>query len=205
MREGALGVSSSLQYVPDMYNSTEELDRAWPKVAARYGGAYFTHQRSEANAHRLLARRGLPDRAGSERSARRSGTSRPRTSRTGAACPPCSRGSRRAARGRASTSAANQYPWTARLERARRVPAALDPRGRPRGAVEAPRRSRDRGKAREADMVEDSDAWEQPVPGRRRPGPRARRVRPQPEARRSTRARRSPRSRPRRRRTRATP
>ncbi len=49
MREGALGVSSSLQYVPDMYNSTDELI-AMAKVAARHGGAYFTHQRSEANA-----------------------------------------------------------------------------------------------------------------------------------------------------------
>jgi dihydroorotase/N-acyl-D-amino-acid deacylase len=48
MREGALGVSSSLQYVPDMYNSTEELI-ALAKVAARYRGAYFTHQRSESN------------------------------------------------------------------------------------------------------------------------------------------------------------
>jgi dihydroorotase/N-acyl-D-amino-acid deacylase len=49
MRDGAIGVSSSLQYVPDMYNSTDELI-AMAKVAARYGGAYFTHQRSEANA-----------------------------------------------------------------------------------------------------------------------------------------------------------
>ncbi len=49
MREGALGVSSSLQYVPDMYNSTEEL-LALARVAAAYRGAYFTHQRSEANA-----------------------------------------------------------------------------------------------------------------------------------------------------------
>ena len=48
MREGALGVSSSLQYVPDMYNSTAELV-AMAKVAAKYGGAYFTHQRSESN------------------------------------------------------------------------------------------------------------------------------------------------------------
>jgi dihydroorotase/N-acyl-D-amino-acid deacylase len=47
MREGAFGVSSSLQYVPDMYNSTEDLI-AMSKVAAKYGGAYFTHQRSEA-------------------------------------------------------------------------------------------------------------------------------------------------------------
>ena len=48
MREGALGLSSSLQYVPDMYNSTEELI-AMAKVAAKYGGAYFSHQRSESN------------------------------------------------------------------------------------------------------------------------------------------------------------
>ncbi len=47
MREGALGVSSALQYVPNIYASTEELI-ALAKVAARYGGAYFTHQRSES-------------------------------------------------------------------------------------------------------------------------------------------------------------
>src|SRR5713101_6808128 len=38
MREGALGVSSSLQYIPNIYSSTEELI-ALAKVAARYGGA----------------------------------------------------------------------------------------------------------------------------------------------------------------------
>ncbi|HEY3204027.1 MAG TPA: D-aminoacylase [Thermoanaerobaculia bacterium] len=48
MREGALGVSSSLQYIPNIYSSTDELI-ALAKVAARYGGAYFTHQRSESN------------------------------------------------------------------------------------------------------------------------------------------------------------
>ncbi len=47
MREGALGMSSSLQYIPNIYSSTEELI-ALAKVAARYGGAYFTHQRSES-------------------------------------------------------------------------------------------------------------------------------------------------------------
>jgi dihydroorotase/N-acyl-D-amino-acid deacylase len=47
MREGALGVSTALEYVPDMYNSTEEII-AMAKVAARYGGVYFTHQRSES-------------------------------------------------------------------------------------------------------------------------------------------------------------
>jgi dihydroorotase/N-acyl-D-amino-acid deacylase len=48
MREGALGISSSLQYIPNIYSSTEELV-ALAKVAAKYGGAYFTHQRSESS------------------------------------------------------------------------------------------------------------------------------------------------------------
>ncbi|HUD45454.1 MAG TPA: D-aminoacylase [Candidatus Baltobacteraceae bacterium] len=48
MREGALGVSTALEYVPDMYNSTDEII-AMAKVAARYGGVYFTHQRSESS------------------------------------------------------------------------------------------------------------------------------------------------------------
>jgi dihydroorotase/N-acyl-D-amino-acid deacylase len=48
MREGALGVSSSLQYIPNIYSSTEELV-ALAKVAAQHGGAYFTHQRSESS------------------------------------------------------------------------------------------------------------------------------------------------------------
>ena len=48
MREGALGVSSSLQYIPNIYATTEEL-AALAEVAARYGGAYFTHQRSESS------------------------------------------------------------------------------------------------------------------------------------------------------------
>jgi dihydroorotase/N-acyl-D-amino-acid deacylase len=47
MEEGALGLSSSLQYVPDRYASTEELVEL-AKVAAGYGGVYLTHQRSES-------------------------------------------------------------------------------------------------------------------------------------------------------------
>ncbi|HKF44101.1 MAG TPA: D-aminoacylase [Thermoanaerobaculia bacterium] len=47
MREGALGVSSSLQYIPNIYSTTEELTNL-AKVAAKHGGAYFTHQRSES-------------------------------------------------------------------------------------------------------------------------------------------------------------
>src|SRR5438874_11476856 len=48
MTHGALGVSTSLQYVPDRFASTDEIVEL-AKVAARYGGVYFTHQRSEGN------------------------------------------------------------------------------------------------------------------------------------------------------------
>jgi dihydroorotase/N-acyl-D-amino-acid deacylase len=46
MEDGAFGLSTSLQYVPDRFASTEEII-ALAKVAARYGGTYITHQRSE--------------------------------------------------------------------------------------------------------------------------------------------------------------
>jgi dihydroorotase/N-acyl-D-amino-acid deacylase len=49
MEQGALGVSSSLQYVPNRFATTDELVEL-AKVAARYGGIYITHQRSEGNA-----------------------------------------------------------------------------------------------------------------------------------------------------------
>ena len=48
MRHGALGVSSSLQYIPNRFASTGELV-ALAKAAARHGGIYITHQRSEGN------------------------------------------------------------------------------------------------------------------------------------------------------------
>ena len=44
MEMGALGVSTSLQYVPDRFASTDELI-ALARVAGRYGGSYITHQR----------------------------------------------------------------------------------------------------------------------------------------------------------------
>nr|UXE44412.1 D-aminoacylase [uncultured bacterium] len=47
MTQGALGLSTSLQYVPDRFASTNEIVEL-AKVAARYGGVYFTHQRSES-------------------------------------------------------------------------------------------------------------------------------------------------------------
>jgi N-acyl-D-amino-acid deacylase len=48
MRDGALGLSSSLQYVPARFAKTSELIEL-AKVARQYGGIYATHQRSEAN------------------------------------------------------------------------------------------------------------------------------------------------------------
>ena len=47
MEQGAFGVSTSLQYVPDRFASTDEIVEL-AKVAASYGGIYMTHQRSES-------------------------------------------------------------------------------------------------------------------------------------------------------------
>lgn len=49
MKDGALGVSTSLQYVPARFAKTDEIVEL-AKVARQYGGIYATHQRSEANA-----------------------------------------------------------------------------------------------------------------------------------------------------------
>ena len=49
MEQGAVGVSTSLQYAPAPYAKTEELI-ALAAEAAQYGGVYATHMRSEAGA-----------------------------------------------------------------------------------------------------------------------------------------------------------
>ncbi|MEO8450602.1 MAG: amidohydrolase family protein, partial [Gemmatimonadota bacterium] len=67
MREGALGLSTGLLYVPANYAKTEEVIEL-AKVAARYGGIYVTHMRDEARgllesvreAIRIGAEAGLP-------------------------------------------------------------------------------------------------------------------------------------------------
>ena len=48
MRDGAVGVSTSLQYSPAPYAKTEELI-ALAQVASKYGGIYATHMRSEGD------------------------------------------------------------------------------------------------------------------------------------------------------------
>jgi dihydroorotase/N-acyl-D-amino-acid deacylase len=47
MDQGALGLSTSLQYVPDRFASTDEIVEL-AKVVAAKGGVYLTHQRSES-------------------------------------------------------------------------------------------------------------------------------------------------------------
>jgi N-acyl-D-amino-acid deacylase len=48
MREGAVGLSTSLIYVPAMYSTTEEIVNL-ARAAAKYGGVYFTHMREEGD------------------------------------------------------------------------------------------------------------------------------------------------------------
>jgi dihydroorotase/N-acyl-D-amino-acid deacylase len=48
MEQGAMGLSTSLIYVPDHFASTEEII-ALATVAARYGGTYTSHQRDEGD------------------------------------------------------------------------------------------------------------------------------------------------------------
>ena len=67
MKDGAMGVSSALIYPPNIYAKTDELI-ALAKVAAKYGGIYATHMRSEgtsetaalAEAIRIGSEGGLP-------------------------------------------------------------------------------------------------------------------------------------------------
>ena len=48
MRDGAVGLSSALIYVPAVYAETEELTRL-ASVVAKHGGSYFTHIRNESD------------------------------------------------------------------------------------------------------------------------------------------------------------
>ena len=48
MREGALGVGSSLIYAPALYAKTDELI-ALAKAAGEFGGGYISHMRSEGD------------------------------------------------------------------------------------------------------------------------------------------------------------
>ena len=48
MRDGAIGLSTSLIYLPAMYSTTDEIINL-ARVAAKYGGVYFSHIRDEGD------------------------------------------------------------------------------------------------------------------------------------------------------------
>jgi N-acyl-D-amino-acid deacylase len=156
MREGALGVSTSLQYVPDMYNSTEEII-AMAKVAARYGGVYFTHQRSESNridasmdeVFRIAREAKIPADIWHFKTADKPNWGKmPRVLEK-----------LEQARAEGLDVAANQYPWTAGENG---LDACLPPWIREGGAEKLLARLKDpamRKRARE-DMLKPSDDWE---------------------------------------------
>ena len=48
MRDGAIGISTSLIYVPAMYSTTDEIVNL-ARVAAKHGGVYFSHIRDEGD------------------------------------------------------------------------------------------------------------------------------------------------------------
>jgi N-acyl-D-amino-acid deacylase len=155
MREGAVGVSSSLQYVPDMYNSTDELI-AMAKVAARYGGAYFTHQRSEANAidssldevFRIAKEAGIRTQIWHLKTAYKKNWGRM----------PAVLERLRAARAEGIDVAANQYPYTAGSNG---LDACLPPWIREGGHDALLKRLADPAQRERAkqEMLQDTDAW----------------------------------------------
>ncbi len=155
MEEGALGVSTSLQYVPDMYNSTEEII-AMARVAARYGGVYFTHQRSEGNAvdasldevFRIAREARIPaDVWHLKTSSKRNWGKLPGVLAR-----------LEKARAEGLDVAANQYPWTAASNG---LDACLPPWIREGGRDPLLARLKDPALRERAkrDMAEDSDAW----------------------------------------------
>jgi len=156
MKDGALGVSTSLQYVPDLYNSTDEII-ACAKVAASHGGVYFTHQRSEGNridsslaeVFRIAREARIPANVWHLKTAyRRNWGAMPRILAAFAA-----------ARASGLDVAANQYPWNAASNG---LDACLPPWVREGGRERLLARLRDpeaRARIRN-EMAEDADSWE---------------------------------------------
>jgi N-acyl-D-amino-acid deacylase len=156
MEDGALGVSTSLQYVPDLFNSTDEII-ACAKVAASHGGVYFTHQRSEGNridsslaeVFRIAREARIPANVWHLKTAyRRNWGAMPRILAAFAA-----------ARASGLDVAANQYPWNAASNG---LDACLPPWVREGGRERLLARLRDpeaRARIRN-EMAEDADSWE---------------------------------------------
>jgi dihydroorotase/N-acyl-D-amino-acid deacylase len=156
MEQGALGVSTSLQYVPDMYNSTEEII-AMAKVAAKYGGVYFTHQRSEEDridaaldeVFRIAKEAAIPANIWHLKTSNRHNWGRM----------PHVLERLEAARAQGLDVAANQYPWTAASNG---LDACLPPWIREGGREALLKRLADpalRARAKH-DMDDDQAAWE---------------------------------------------
>lgn len=155
MEEGALGVSTSLQYVPDMYNSTDEII-ALARVAARYGGVYFTHQRSEGN--RLDASLDEVFRIAREANIPANIWHLKTTGRYRGKMPAIL-ARLEAARAEGLDVAANQYPWTAAMNG---LDANLPPWVREGGTEKLLARLADPAVRERVkrEMALDSDAWE---------------------------------------------
>jgi N-acyl-D-amino-acid deacylase len=156
MEAGALGVSTSLQYVPDMYNSTEEIV-AMARVAARYGGVWFTHQRSEGNridasldeVFRVAREARIPANIWHLKTAYRRNWGRM----------PAVLARLEAARAEGLDVAANQYPWAAASNG---LDACLPPWVREGGAEKLVARLKDPAVRERVkrEMAEDSGTWE---------------------------------------------
>jgi dihydroorotase/N-acyl-D-amino-acid deacylase len=156
MEDGALGLSTSLQYVPDLYSATEEII-ACAKVAASRGGVYFTHQRSEGNridaslaeVFRIAREAKIPANVWHIKAAyRRNWGTMPKILAAFAS-----------ARAQGLDVAANQYPWNAASNG---LDACLPPWAREGGRERLLARLRDpatRTRIRN-EMAEDTPAWE---------------------------------------------
>ncbi len=156
MKDGALGLSSSLQYVPDIYNSTDEIV-AMAKAAAKHGGVYFVHQRSESNAidasldevFRIAREARIPANVWHLKTAYKRNWGRM----------PAVLARLEAARAEGLDVAANQYPWTAASNP---LSSCLPPWMREGGNEKLLARLKDpalREKAK-ADMARDADDWQ---------------------------------------------
>jgi dihydroorotase/N-acyl-D-amino-acid deacylase len=156
MSEGALGVSASLQYVPDIWFTTEELV-ALSKVAARRGGVLFVHQRSESDrvlesldeVFRVAREAGIPADVWHLKTAnaRNHGKMKEVLARF------------EAARAEGLDVAANQYPWEASSNG---LDACLPPWVREGGRGRLLERLRDPATRErvKADMAREGDGWE---------------------------------------------
>jgi len=156
MDDGALGVSASLQYVPDLWFTTDDLV-ALCRVAARRGGVFFVHQRSEGDrvlesleeVLRIAREAGIPTDVWHLKTggARNHGKMKAVLARI------------EAARAEGLDVAANQYPWNASSNG---LDACLPPWVREGGREQLLERLRDpalRERAK-ADMADAAASWE---------------------------------------------